>query len=284
VHTPTENVFSVDLEDWFHFSFGGFSKTEQEWAGMPSRVQSPTETILRLLEEANIRGTFFVLGWLAHAHPELVKKIADAGHEIGCHTWCHQPITSMNPTSFGEDLKRAKETLEDLSGKPVISFRAPMFSITPDMTWALETLVQQGFVYDSSIFPSRRLDGGSVGARTEPHRIDTPSGPLYEFPISVFEAGKVRLPLFGGGYFRLAPQQAVIAAAKSMARRGKPVMFYIHPHDLDPGQPKPVKGRLNRFRRYHGLAESSAKLRALVQSVPFRRLDEAWGHSQAAAA
>lgn len=272
----TPNVFTVDVEDWFNFEFGGFSAPMDTWSSLPSRVELGVDRLLGLLSDAGAVGTFFVLGWVGERHPGLVRRIAQAGHEIGCHSYAHQAVHGMSPAAFAEDLRRARGLLQDVSGAEVASFRAPMFSITQDMGWAFEALVRAGFRYDSSLFPGRRLDGGAVGADPRPHVISTPAGELAEFPISLLSLGKRRIPLFGGGYFRLAPLPMVLLGARLLARQGQPVMFYIHPHDLDADQPRVVKGRLGQFRRYHGIEGAPAKLAGLLREVPFTRLDRAW--------
>ena len=270
------NVFSVDLEEWFNFEFGGFRAPFESWGQLESRLRASAEELLALLADSGTKATFFALGWVAERHPALLRQIADAGHEVGSHSYAHRMVSELDRQSFAADLRRARGALEDVTGQPVQSFRAPMFSIRDDMGWAFETLAAEGIRYDSSLFPARRLDGGAPGAKRRPHRIDTSAGSLLEYPITLGEFGGVRLPVFGGGYFRLAPVRLVIAAARALNRRGIPVMFYIHPHDLDPGQPRPVRGALSRFRRYYGLSHTARKLRALLGEVRFTRLDHAF--------
>jgi polysaccharide deacetylase family protein (PEP-CTERM system associated) len=271
--TPTPNVFTIDLEEWFNFEFGGFGAPRSEWGGLESRVVPVTEQLLDILEETNTRATFFVLGWVAERQPRLIRRIAEAGHEIGSHSYAHREIRTLDAASFAQDLRRAKATIENASGQVVQSFRAPMFSLTPDMGWAFDVLAEEGIRFDSSLFPGRRLGGGAHQAPLAPHVIDTASGELLEFPISMANVGGVRIPMFGGGYFRLFPARVVITAAKLIGARSRPVMFYVHPHDLDPGQPRVVEGWLPSFRRYYGLDRTARKLHRLLEAVPFTRLD-----------
>ena len=263
------NVFTVDLEDWFNFEFGGFKAPIDSWSSLENRVESVTQKLLDILNESQTTATFFILGWIAERYPVLVQTIADAGHEIGCHTYCHHHIMNAGPEAFRDDLKKAKHALQDATGKDVKSFRAPSFSIDFSSEWAFEILAEEGFVYDSSIFPAKRLEGGSPDAPTQPHIIHTKSGDIYEMPITVLDVFGKKFTMFGGGYFRLLPVDLVSAAIHFQNKRHQFVNFYIHPHDMDPGQPRMDMSSFSRFRRYVGLGRTERKLAKLLTKHSF---------------
>jgi len=270
----TKNLFTVDLEDWFHFEFGGFSVPLDSWGQMESRVEAVTEQLLKVLDDHQTTATFFVLGWIAEKYPALIKKIADARHEIGCHTYCHHLISQIDPVKFRQDLQKAKSLLEDASGQAVIGFRAPYFSIDQTSEWAFEILSEEGFLYDSSIFPAKRMIGGCPSGQTTPHLMHSKSGDLYEMPITVMELLGKRFTMFGGGYFRLLPLCLVSAGIKRLNANGVPVNFYIHPHDLDDGQPRVDMGSFSRFRRYVGVSKTCRKLDRLLERHQFISVKE----------
>jgi polysaccharide deacetylase family protein (PEP-CTERM system associated) len=263
-----ENIFTVDVEDWFHFEFGGFSVPVSSWGEMEGRVEIGTDRLLEILEKRNASATFFVLGWIAEKYPALIRKIAEAGHEIGCHTYCHHLINQSDPAGFREDLRKAKQILEAVSGRPVYGFRAPYFSIDHTSDWAFEILVEEGFRYDSSIFPAKRLIGGCPSGQTTPYIIHSRAGDLYELPISTVSLLGGRFTMFGGGYFRLLPLPVVSAAIRKLNQAGTVVNFYIHPHDLDAGQPRVVSG-FSKFRRYVGIGQTAGKLDQLLSEHRF---------------
>ena len=274
--SPT-NVFTVDVEDWFHFDFGGFSAPMISWADRESRVSDVTERLLEILNAQQASATFFILGWIAEKYPALVRRIAENGHEIGCHTYSHHKVFDVSPTDFRNDLRKATALLEDASGMPVKSFRAPFFSINHKSEWAFEILAQEGFLYDSSIFPAQRLDGGMPSAPSLPFEIHTSKGDLYELPITTVGLFGKRATLFGGGYFRLLPVSLVSLAIKRLNDRGVPVNFYIHPHDLDVGQPRLELDRFSRFRRYVGIERTEKKLNRLLSAHRFGTVAQYFG-------
>lgn len=268
VRHSAQNVFTVDVEDWFHFEFGGFSVPFSSWGEMEGRVEIGTNRLLEILEKNNASATFFVLGWIAEKYPALIRKIAEAGHEIGCHTYCHHLINQSDPAGFREDLRKAKQILEEVSGRTVSGFRAPYFSIDHTSGWAFEILAEEGFRYDSSIFPARRMIGGCPSGQTVPYVIHSKAGDLCELPISTVSLFGQRFTMFGGGYFRLLPLPVVSAAIRKLNQAGTPVNFYIHPHDLDEGQPRVVSG-FSKFRRYVGIRRTAGKLDQLLSEHRF---------------
>ena len=270
------NALTVDVEDYFQVSAFAPYLAQADWDRFPSRVAGNTQRLLEMLARREVRATFFVLGWIARRLPRLVEEIRAAGHEIGSHGYAHQLIYRMSPDEFRADLVRARAALEDASGGPVRSFRAPSFSITRKSLWALEILAEEGIRYDSSIFPVYHDRYGIPGANPAIHCISTPSGPLWEFPPSVARIGPVNLPVSGGGYFRLYPLGLSLRLLRRVNRRHRrPFVFYVHPWEIDPQQPRvPFGSRLTRFRHYLNLASTEKKLDGLLGAFRFAPLGE----------
>jgi polysaccharide deacetylase family protein (PEP-CTERM system associated) len=271
------NAFTVDVEDYFHVAALSSAITRESWPTHESRVERNTERLLALLAERGVRGTFFVLGWVAERTPGLVRRIAASGHEIACHGFSHQLIYQQAREEFREETLRAKRLLEDLIGEAVLGYRAASFSVTRDSLWALDTLIDAGFLYDSSIFPIRHDRYGLPGAAPEPNRLSAPSGrTLIEFPMSAARFLGVQVPVSGGGYFRLLPFWVTRAGLKQInERRGLPFTFYLHPWELDPGQPRFKVSALSRFRHYTNLARCEDRLRRLLGEFEFTSMREA---------
>jgi polysaccharide deacetylase family protein (PEP-CTERM system associated) len=266
--TPVVNAFSIDVEDYFQVSALAPAVPRESWPAWEYRVERNTEVILNLLAE---RGTFFVLGWCAERSPELVRRIAAQGHEIACHGFSHQLIYGQSEAEFREETRRAKRFLEDTIGAPVTGYRAASFSITKRSLWALDVLIDLGFEYDSSVFPIRHDRYGIPGASREIGPIAAPSGrTIVEFPMSAASFGGVQVPVSGGGYFRLLPYAVTRAGLRQInERRGQPFTFYLHPWEVDPGQPRVKVGLLSRFRHYNNLHKCEARLRRLLGEFRF---------------
>jgi polysaccharide deacetylase family protein (PEP-CTERM system associated) len=271
------NAFTVDVEDYFHVAALSSAITRESWPTHESRVERNTEHLLALLAERGVRGTFFVLGWVAERSPGLVRRIAASGHEIACHGFSHQLIYQQAREEFREETLRSKRLLEDLIGEAVLGYRAASFSVTRDSLWALDTLIDAGFLYDSSIFPIHHDRYGLPGAAPEPNRLSAPSGrTLVEFPMSAARFLGVQVPVSGGGYFRLLPFWVTRAGLKQInERRGLPFTFYLHPWELDPGQPRFKVSALSRFRHYTNLARCEGRLRRLLGEFEFTSMREA---------
>ena len=266
VRSP-RHCFTVDVEE--HFQVSAFESVvpRSEWDRQPSRVVENTERLLDLLAEHQSFGTFFVLGWVADRHPELVKKIANTGHEVGSHGWWHYRATDRKV--FAEEIRSSKRTLEDVTGHPVRGFRAPSFSITEGREWAFDELLEAGYQYDSSIFPIRRPGYGYPSAPRWPYRIQRPAGQLLELPMTTLAFGPMRLPAAGGGYLRQIPFGVIRAAFREAEERGGPGMFYIHPWEVDVDQPRLSVGPITRMRHYRGLERSMPRMRRLLQEFQF---------------
>ncbi len=233
------NAFTVDVEDYYMVS--GFEKhiSRDQWGEFESRVVPNTKRILRLLDAHDVKATFFVLGWVARHHPELVREIHAAGHEIGSHGYWHHLIYRQTPDEFRDDLRASRDVIEAAIDQRVEIYRAPSFSITEKSRWALDILTEEGFRIDSSIYPIHHDRYGIADAEPGLHQIATPTGPLWEFPPSVVSWKEVNLPVGGGGYFRLYPLPLTIRWLRQINRDGqRPFVFYVHPWEIDPDQPR----------------------------------------------
>jgi polysaccharide deacetylase family protein (PEP-CTERM system associated) len=267
--TSTAHIFTVDVEEYFQVhAFEGVIR-RSEWPALPSRVEQNVDVLLDLLAEHDVIATFFILGWVADRHPQVVRRIAEAGHEIASHGWWHYRVTTLQPDEFREDIRSSKALLEDISGQQVSGYRAPSFSITPDSQFAFEVLLEEGYLYDSSVFPIRRPDYGWPGAPPIPYVKNCANGALFEFPLATSLWGPFRIPAAGGGYFRQFPFGLVQRAFREHSTEGIPAVFYIHPWELDPEQPRIRVGPLTRLRHYRGLGSSCARLQRLFQEFRF---------------
>jgi polysaccharide deacetylase family protein (PEP-CTERM system associated) len=271
------NAFSVDVEDYFQVAALAPAVPVESWPTRELRVEANTEVILKLCAEKGIRGTFFILGWVAEKAPHLVKRIAAAGHEIACHGYSHQLIYRQTQEVFRQETFRAKRFLEDTIGKAVTGYRAASFSITRDSLWALDTLIDAGFEYDSSVFPIRHDRYGIPGASPEPGRIVAPSKrTLVEFPMSAAKFFGLQVPVSGGGYFRILPYWVTRAGLRQINdQAGRPFTFYLHPWEVDPGQPR-VKNlsAFSRFRHYTNLHKCESRLRRVLGDFSFGTMRE----------
>jgi len=245
------NAFTVDVEDYFHVSAFETVVRRDEWDLYDMRVAANTRRLLELLDRHGVAATFFVLGWVARKCPELVREIHGCGHEIGCHGYWHRLIYEQSREEFRSDLRQARDLLADTVSEPITAFRAPSFSITKRSLWALDVLAEEGFQADSSVFPTRHDRYGIPQADPQIHQIATPSGPIWELPPAVARLGPLKLPASGGGYFRLYPVGLTLRLLSRINRKyGRPFVFYVHPWEVDPDQPRiATPSRLSRARR-----------------------------------
>jgi polysaccharide deacetylase family protein (PEP-CTERM system associated) len=265
------NALTFDVEEYFHAeAFAGVVRPDQ-WSGLPSRVEESTQRLLDLLERTDTRATFFVLGWVAERQPRLVRDIHRRGHEVACHGYAHRLIYRMERRDLQADVRRAKRAVEDAAGAAVAGYRAPTFSIVRESLWALDVLGEEGFRYDSSIFPIHHDRYGIPDAPRFPYRVALAAGGgLVEFPISTLVVGAQHVPFSGGGYFRLAPYRLVRAALSRLNRaEGMPGMVYLHPWELDTKQPRLQLRGLSRFRHYVNLGQTARKLQRLLEDFAF---------------
>lgn len=268
------NALSIDVEDYFQVA--AFSRyiafnDWDEWNARNPRVAHNTHKILDIFDNYGVKGTFFVLGWVAERYPQLVKEIAERGHEVGCHGYSHQLIYRQPRKIFRQETWRAMGILRDLSQSPVEGYRAASFSICKQSEWALDILSEAGFKYDSSIFPIRHDLYGMPDSPRSPYRISTGQGrELVEFPMSTHRVMGWQMPVSGGGYFRLFPYCFTRYALKTINRRDKtPFMFYLHPWEVDPEQPRIPAGLVSRFRHYNNLSRCQSRLEKLLADFTF---------------
>jgi polysaccharide deacetylase family protein (PEP-CTERM system associated) len=268
--TTVRNAMSVDVEDYFHVSVFDGLVPRSAWADMESRVVANTERLLDLFDEFNVRATFFVLGWVADRHPRLARTIVERGHEIASHGYAHRLVYDQTLAAFREDVRRAKRVIEDASGAEVGGYRAPSFSVTPRSLWALEILIEEGHWYDTSIFPVRHDRYGIPPSPREPFRVQRNGGSLIEIPASTVQVGPLRLAVAGGGYFRILPYAWCRWGIGYLNRTERlPAVFYLHPWEIDPEQPRLPAGRLGRFRHYRNLHKTEPRLRRLLAEFRF---------------
>ena len=264
------NALTIDVEDYFQVAALAEAVKYDDWSSMEYRVEANTDRILGLFERAGVKATFFTLGWVAERSPNLVKRIADAGHEVASHGYSHQLIYNQTPEVFQEETIRSKAILEDILGEPITGYRAASYSITNQSRWALDILAEQGFTWDSSIFPVHHDRYGMPGTPRWPHRLMTDKGyELAEFPLSTLKLPGYTLPIAGGGYFRLFPYWFSKFGLGSINRQGKPFVFYLHPWEVDPGQPRLDVKWFSRFRHYNNLDVCEQRLAKLLRHFRF---------------
>lgn len=274
------HFFSVDVEEHFQVSAFEAVLPRSAWGSQPSRVEANTNRLLDLLGRHDATATFFTLGWVARRAPQLVRRIVSAGHEIASHTWWHPRVSTLTPEAFREEVRSSKAVLEDVGGVAVTGFRAPSFSIRPGMEWAFDVLLEEGYAWDSSLFPIRRPDYGYPGTPLGPHLIQRPGGTLQEFPLATLDVLGVRIPAAGGGYLRHLPAGIVHRALRDHEARGRPAMFYVHPWEVDPDQPRLDVGLMSRYRHYRGLHRVHPRLQRLLTDFRFTSV-ASWRAAQA---
>lgn len=268
-------IMSVDVEDWYHILDLPATPPMSEWASLPVRVERNFGRLLDHFDAASVRTTCFFLGWIAERFPGLVRAAVDRGHEIASHGYGHELVYQQGERAFFEDVSRARGLIEDIAGCGVTGYRSPGFSTTRDTPWFFERLAEAGYRYDSSVFPASRGHGGfKEAASVAPHAVDTPRGPIVEFPVSVATLWSKRMCFFGGGYLRLFPYSLIRRKAREVLAEGRPVVFYVHPRDIDPGQPRLPMNARRRFKSYVGLGSAETKVRRLLDDFEFITFEE----------
>lgn len=258
-------IFSVDVEDWFHILDLPNTPKFEEWDALPSRVEANFRHMLRIFEESNVRVTLFVLAWVAERFPEMVKEAHAAGHEIASHGHRHELVYQIGQERFRRDVDYSKKLLEDLIGEAVNGYRAPGFSVTEATPWFFEELAKAGFTYDSSIFPGSRGHGGMKSAPNEPYMVDTEGRSIAEFPISLSNTLGKELYFFGGGYLRFFPYSIIKNRINSVLKEQRPVIFYLHPREIDPAQPRLEMSAKRKFMTYFNISSVEGKMRKIFQ-------------------
>jgi polysaccharide deacetylase family protein (PEP-CTERM system associated) len=272
-HTlPLTNALSIDVEDYFQVSALAPHFPRAQWESVPCRVERNVERVLALLEEAGAHATFFTLGWVAQRYPALLRRIAGCGHEIGSHGYAHERVSALAPAAFLADLQRAKAVLEDVTGGEVQGYRAPSFSISRANEWAFDCIAQAGHRYSSSVYPIRHDHYGMPDAPRFAHRVR--SG-LLEVPVTTSRVLATNLPAGGGGYFRLLPYSVSHWLLRRVNRIDRqPAVFYFHPWEIDPEQPRvPGVSLRTRIRHYVNLQRTETRLQRLLRDLHWNRID-----------
>lgn len=279
------NVLSVDVEDWFQVSNFDGVISRDSWDAQPSRVERNTRRLLDLFDGANARGTFFVLGWIAERHPDLVREIRLRGHDLASHGFGHELVYRLTPEAFAADLIRARTAIESAGGMAPRGYRAPSFSIDRRSFWAFDVLARQGYAYDSSVFPVRHPRYGVPKFPRTPVRMLTSEGRvLAEFPLTTARVLGRNVGAAGGGYLRILPLAVLERAFAAMNERGEPACLYVHPWEIDPDQPRVrVKG-LGRFTHYTNLDKTEGRLKRLLRRFAFAPMEECLRNSPGIAA
>lgn len=271
------NAMTIDVEESFQVTAFESVIDRSRWHTFESRVERNTERVLGLFDQAGVKATFFVLGWIAERCPRLVRRIAAEGHEVASHGHGHQRLYRLSPSAFRQDLQRAQQVLEDVTGRPIVGYRAPSYSITADSLWALDVLIDAGYRYDASIFPISHDLYGMPSSPRHPFRVERAAGALWEIPASTVRRGGVNLPVGGGGYFRLLPYRWTRWGINALNHgEGRPAVFYLHPWEIDAEQPRLQAPLRSRFRHYTGLARTERRLRRLLAEFRFAPITTAF--------
>lgn len=268
-------VFSVDVEDWFHILDVPSSPDLAQWGNLSSRVEQNFRVLLETFEQKGVTVTCFFLGWIAERFPSLVREAVSQGHEIASHGYAHKLTYQMTSEAFYQDAVRSKKILEDIAGRAVWGYRAAGFSATHNTDWFFDKLIDAGYLYDSSVFPAERGHGGMAGERRAPFWIMRPTGQLFEFPISIADVMGRSLCFFGGGYLRVFPYGVIRHMTRNVLSEGRPVIFYIHPREIDPEHPRLPMNWKRRFKSYVNLKSTMPKIGRLLTDFPvtsFERL------------
>jgi len=283
---PLTNILTIDLEEYFHPTEVQRVLPPDRWASLPSRVEPQTDWILELLDRRSARATFFVLGWVAERCPSLVRRIAAAGHEIGCHSYAHQLVYDLTPEQFRRDTVRALEAIHSaiagVARSPVRAYRAPSYSITSRSLWALEILGACGIRCDSSIYPIAHDRYGIPGFARHAHALQTPAGPILEVPIATAQLSHGAVaPVGGGAYLRLLPYRYTAAGIRRINSQDRqPACVYFHPWEIDPDHPRLAAGFASRLRTYTGLRGMKRKLERLVSDFRFSALESVYPYEK----
>jgi polysaccharide deacetylase family protein (PEP-CTERM system associated) len=267
------NAMTIDVEDWFHILDLKNGYKLEDYGQLESRVERNTEALLSILRDYNVKGTFFVVGWVAETFPDVVREIHAQGHEVASHGYAHSLCYEMSPEEFKEDTDKSIQILEALTGEKVLGYRAPGTSIMRQNLWALDILIDLGIAYDTSIYPGVRGHGGLPGAPRYPYHQLTPSGrKIFEIPSSCFDFFGKKIGFAGGGYLRLFPYPLIRRGINQYNKQGHPVNVYIHPREIDPDHPRVKMPVWRRFKSYVNLHTTEKKLRSLLRDYRFGKI------------
>jgi polysaccharide deacetylase family protein (PEP-CTERM system associated) len=268
------SIFSIDVEDWFNLSGTGLEPPPSQWDGLESRVERNFRALLELVAKSGGTATCFFIGYFAKRFPHLVREAVAAGHEIASHSYYHRLAYEMSPEEFYDDARASRELLEDLSGRAVHGFRAPAFSVTDRTPWFFDKLAQAGYRYDSSVFPAHHQTGGLATGRLEPYVVETASGAIVEFPITVVRTLGTPMCFFGGGYLRLFPYRLMHVMGQRASKEGRPIIFYIHPREIDPHHPRMPLSRRRKFTCYVNLHTTRPKIERILRDFQVSSFDK----------
>jgi polysaccharide deacetylase family protein (PEP-CTERM system associated) len=257
------NALTCELEDWFHILDSDKVPKIEDWGGLPLCAERNVDTLLQLFHDTRVRATFFCLGWMAERMPHVVRRCRAAGHEIGSHGYAHIMACRDNRAVFRTDIVRARKILEDITGEEVAGFRSPGFSVTNGNTWFFDVVAESGYRYDASVFTAHHAHGGFHGGELGPHTIETPSGMLFEIPVSVVQVLGYPVCFFGGGYLRLSPLPVIRWGTRQLQKQQRPLIVYVHPREIDPDHPRLPLGLWRRFKCYNNLRSTLPKLKWL---------------------
>lgn len=269
-----QGIFSIDVEDWFNLSGTGLEPAPSQWDRLESRIERNLRELFELLAKGRATATCFFLGYFGKRFPHLVREAIAAGHEVGSHSCFHRLVYEMSPEEFYRDAVDSRKLLEDISGRPVHGFRAPAFSVTERTPWFFDKLAEAGYRYDSSVFPARHQTGGLAASRFEPHGVETSAGPIAEFPITVVRVMGTPMCFFGGGYLRLFPYSLMRTMGRRALGEGRPIVFYIHPREIDPDQPRMPLSRRRRFTCYVNLRSTRPKIERILRDFQVTSFDK----------
>jgi peptidoglycan-N-acetylglucosamine deacetylase len=271
---PDQCVLSIDVEDWFHILDTRSAPPLADWDRLPSRVEYNFLRLLDLVSETGTQCTCFFVGWVAQRYPRLVRAAAAMGHEIASHGWAHRLAYSMTPGEFYEDAACSRDILEQISGQRVLGYRSAGFSLSKGCDWLFDELLRAGYSYDTSLFPARRAHGGWRNGHHAPYMVHRRGGSLMEFPASTRDIFGQPICFFGGGYLRLFPMPLIRNMANDVLRQGRPVIFYVHPREIDLAQPRLPMNPWRRFKSYVNLTTTEGKLRTLLATFEFSTFDK----------
>ena len=269
INQPTRHILTFDLEEHFHASRFDSPMRRRSWSSSQSRVQASVERILESLARHATRATFFVLGWLAEQHPSVIRAVAAAGHEIACLGYGHELVAAQTPRIFQQDIRRAKHILEDVTGHPVIGFRAPSLSITAHTPWALPIVAEEGFLYDSSVLPILHDLSGIPSANQWIHRLSQDGSSLWEIPPSTLNVGGFRIAIGGGGYLRTLSYPVLKSILLRIEALDQPIVVYVRSWEIDAAQPRMQGTPLSEFRHYVNLDKTAGRLHQLLADFQF---------------
>lgn len=269
-----ESIFSIDVEDWFNLSGTGKEPPPSEWGALESRLERNLQGLLELLSEAHATATLFFLGYFAKRFPHLVREAVAHGHEIASHGCEHRLAYELTPEAFKDDAEQARELLEQIAGVAVRGYRAPAFSVTEQTPWFFGKLLEAGYVYDSSVFPAPHQTGGLRTIALGPHLVASEQGKLVEFPITAVRVLGRPMCFFGGGYLRLFPYRLIRAMGRRALDEDRPIIFYVHPREIDPDQPRLPLSAKRRFTSYVNLRSTRPKLKRILKDFPVVSFDK----------